>query len=405
MNALPDYAQALIDALSSVALLPSTEVVTLDHALHRVLAQDIVADRDLPPFNRAQMDGYAVRVADLVSSRSLPVASALSAGASMLGQTPAGHCVRIATGAPVPNDLDAVIEHERTDRGDLKNARVIFNVENPLAGRAIHPCGSDAQRGQVIVPSGTLLQAPQLGLAATVGYDTLTVRARPRVTILTSGDEVVPHGSVTTSLQPQQIRNSNGPMLLASLKCFGAGDCTSIHLPDDLGKTVSALRHALERSDLVVTVGGISAGERDFFPAAYSECGIALSLRGAAIQPGKPIAVGRNNEGRVLVGLPGNPVSVLACAHLFLWPVVRHMMGIASPLPWRLVNVAEAVKANQHRRAFRPATLLDQQNVAIPRWSGSGDLVHTAATDGLLELPIQDGEVPSGTPLRFLAWA
>jgi molybdopterin molybdotransferase len=401
---LPDYEQALVEALRPVEALKRIESVGLDQAVGRVLSNPVRADRDLPPFNRAQMDGYAVRAADLARSNVLPVESVVAAGASGQVEVPAGSCVRIATGAPLPEGLDTVIEHERTDRGDLHGGPVTFRVDAVVNGQAVHRCGSDAKAGQTLIASGTALHAAHIGIAAAVGCTTLQVCSAPRVAILTSGDEVVDPSTPTASLPAHHIRNSNGPMLQAMLPGFGAGGCTSIHVPDDRTVTISTVQSALEAHDLVITVGGVSAGERDYFPMAYQACGVSLSLHGASIQPGKPVAVGRNAGGSVIIGLPGNPVSVLACAHLFVWPIIRAMMRVTAALPWRSITLAEAVKANSRRRAFRPAVLLDQQSVVVPNWAGSGDLSHTAATHGLLELPIQSESVPKGAELRFLAW-
>jgi len=401
---LPDYEQALTEAMRSVHVLKRTEPVGLDHAVGRVLAEPVRADRDLPPFNRAQMDGYAVRASDLSTSKSLEVATVIPAGASGRVQVPPGTCVRIATGAPVPEGLDTVIEHERTDRGDLSGSPVKFNIDAVIPGQAVHQRGADARAGQTLIEVGTVLHAAHVGIAAAVGYANVLATARPSVTVLTSGDEVVDPATPTASLQNHQIRNSNGPLLLALLQRFGGGICTTLHVADDREATIAALGRAIETSDLVITVGGVSAGERDFFHVAYEACGVSLSLRGASIQPGKPVAVGRTTHGKVIVGLPGNPVSVLACAHLFVWPAVRRLMDIVEPLPWRLVTLAESVRANPHRRVFRPAALIDQQQAVVPKWAGSGDLAHTATTHGLLELPVQNGEVPKGTVRRFLDW-
>jgi len=404
MNALPDYEQALIEALRSVEISSRTETVALQQAVGRVLAEPVLADRDLPPFNRAQMDGYAVRAADLERSKSIPAGAVISAGTSGHVNIPPGHCARIATGAPVPDGLDTVIEHERTDRGDLTGRSVTFNVDRVMKGQAIHWRGADARSGQSLIAAGIELHAAHIGIAAAVGCTSLVMKMPPRVTVLTSGDEVVDPSTPTRSLLDHQIRNSNGPMLIKFLQRFGAGSCWSVHVPDDRDATIAALSHSLESSDLVITVGGVSEGERDYFPTAYESCSVSLSLHGASIQPGKPVTVGRTSRGTVLVGLPGNPVSVLACSHLFVWPVVRRMMGITAPLPWRMVTLADGVKANPHRRAFRPAVLIDQQHAMVPSWAGSGDLAHTAATHGLLELPVQTEPVAKGASLRFLAW-
>ena len=404
MTGLPDYAEALQRALSAVndAVISRTgpERIPLDRASGRVLALAVVADRDLPPFNRAMMDGYALRAADYSLSRPFPVAGEVPAGVAPDVHVPPGACVRIATGAALPDACDTVIQHEASDRGDP----VTFSLDRVEAGQAVHPRGADARTGDVLVPAGTLLAAQHLGIAAAIGTTSLDVRRRPRVAVLTSGDEVRPADTPLAQLQPHQIRNSNGVMAMDLLRQFGAESAASHHLPDQRESTLAAVRRAVESNDLVITIGGVSAGERDYFPEAFDDSRVQRFLVGAAIQPGRPIVVGRAESNVIIVALPGNPVSALACACLFIWPIVRAMLGLPSQLPWREIELAEAVKPNPHRRAFRPAIVRDDGRAVVPSWAGSGDLAHTCATHGLLELPVQDKPVAVSARLRFLAW-
>ncbi len=397
MTALPDYGEALQLALGAAHETGSTETLDLCDALGRVLREAIVADRDLPPFNRAQMDGYALRAAELRRYESFRVAGSVAAGQPANVRIPPGHCVAIATGAPLPDDADAVVPHEQSDRGEP----VRFRTTDLPPGHAVHPRGADARRGDTLVAAGTVLAPQHLGIAAAVGRQKLAVALRPRTLVLTSGDEVVPPGAAVAG---HQIRNSNAPMLVALLGRMGAEPIGHRHLPDQPGETSEALRGALAAADLVVTVGGVSAGERDCFPEAFRAHGIEIALRGAAIQPGRPVIVGRAPGGSLVVGLPGNPVSVLACACLFVWPIMRVMLGLEAALPWRPVELVERVTANPKRRAFRPAILEGQDRVRVPAWAGSGDLAHTSPTAGLVELPVQADAVPAGATLRFLPW-
>lgn len=405
MTALPDYADALARALGAVRPIGRSEFVPLHQASGRILAADVKADRDLPPFNRAQMDGYAVRAADVSRDREFAVVGTISAGMAANVEVPpgAGVCVAIATGAPLPNDIDAVIPHEQSDRGDRVAASrpVKFAVDSIAPGHAVHAKGSDAYAGDVLITAGTLMAAHHLGIAAAVGLADVSVRARPQTIVLTSGDEVVP---AANPVQQHQIRNSNGPMAAELLQRFGAEVIGARHVPDDREATVKSFRSAIGLAELVITIGGVSAGERDHFPAAFDACEVQRHLQGASIQPGRPVIVGTTKDGTVVVGLPGNPVSVLACSCLFVWPIVRAMLGLDSTLPWREVMLAEAVKPNANRRAFRPAIVREDGRVVVPSWAGSGDLVHTSPTHGLVELPVQAEPVAESTSLRFLAW-
>jgi molybdopterin molybdotransferase len=393
MSALPDYAEALRAALGATPPLGRAETLPLDRCSGRVLAEPVRADRELPPFDRAEMDGYALRAAEFAPDRAWRVVGTIAAGAAPALDVPAGCCVAIATGAALPPGLDAVIQHELSDRSDP----VRFSVAAVAPGRSVHRRAADARRDEVVLGPGTLLAAHHLAIAASVGCGTLAVRPRPRAIVLTSGDEVV---DVAAAPAPHQIRNSNAPLVLDLLRRMGAEPLRHEHVPDERPATERALRAALGEADLVVTIGGVSAGERDHFPTAMDACGVSRAVHGAAIQPGRPVLVGRAGA-TMVVGLPGNPVSVLACACLFLWPVLGRLLGLAGDLPWRATALASEVRPNPKRRAFRPHA---DGSASVPRWSGSGDLTHTAPTHGLVELPLQDANVPPGTTLRFLSF-
>jgi len=406
MTQLPDYADALQAALEPVTPIRETEAVSLGEAPGRVLAEPIVADRDLPPFNRAQMDGYALRASEFGMQEAWPVVATIAAGHGERVSVPPGSCAAIATGAVLPDDVDTVIQHEVSDRGDLQGEPVRFSIESIKSGHAVHPSGADAKAGDQLVAPGTLLMPHHLGIAATVGQSTLDVVRQPRAAVLTSGDEVV---SPEHHVHPHQIRNSNGPMLAALLARLGANVIAHHHLPDELDPTIRAVGEAIHTADLLITVGGVSAGDRDHFPAAFDEHTVNRVLHGASIQPGKPIFIGRaagsSATGCIVIGLPGNPVSALVCSTLFIQPIVRGMLGLKCDLSWREAVLSQAVKPNPSRRAFRPCVMhSDGRLVTVPDWAGSGDLCHTAPTTGIVELPVQAEYVAGGTSLRYLPW-
>lgn len=397
---LPDYDDALRTSLDCVSAICENESVELADASGRVLARDVIADRDLPPFHRAQMDGYAVRAGDIKPGCALPVAGMIAAGASPDVPVPAGSCVAIATGAAVPAGLDAVIPHEQSDRGEP----VRFTIDTIAKGSAIHPRGADAKAGDVLIQKGARLGAHHIGIAASVGAAKVSCVRRPRAVVLSSGDEV---RHLNESVLSHQIRNSNGPMIAQLLRSIGADPVGKDLLPDDLQKTKDAIAKYTNEVDLLITIGGISAGDRDHFPAAFESIGAKYYLHGAAIQPGKPIIVARGGapSGCVIVGLPGNPVSSLVCACLFIWPIVWKMLNCNTELPWRDVTLAEPVNTNPKRRAFRPAVLQrDNNSVIVPKWAGSGDLSHTSPSHGFVRLPVQPAPVASGETLSFLPW-
>ena len=402
---LPSYDEALGSVLARVAVLDD-ESVPLGGALGRVLNEDVAADRDQPPFDRSAMDGYAVRVGELAADQSHRIVATIPAGgvADPAIDLHAG-VARIATGAAVPAAYDAVIPVEQAQES-ADGQQVSFSTSEVKSGACIHPCGADAKTGQVLIPSGTLLGAPHIGIAAAVGAVMMTVKQKPCVSLITTGDEVRPPATASDALEMQHIRNSNGPMLEAMLRGLGTELMDHVHVVDDPQATRAAAEEALSKSDLIVTVGGVSAGRRDFLPSVWEELGLETIVKGVAIQPGKPVLVAqpKNNPEKLVIGLPGNPVSVWATAHLFVWPVVRAMLGLPAALPWRRVWLSHEIKPNPRREAFRPARLVGEtrDQVEMIHWQGSGDLVHTSGSHGFLRLPAQDQLLQPGSPVRFL---
>lgn len=397
MNSLPNYPEALEVGLSLVKPVCLSEQVLLEDAINRYLAVDIIADRDYPPFNRSQMDGYAVLAIEVNEGTSMKVLSEVSAGTSFEGVKEPNSCIAIATGAPVPDCFDAVVQHERTDNGCEV---VTFHCSDVPKGTSIHPQGVDAKTGDVLVSKLTQLKPQHIGIAASVGLHKVSVLSKPRVIVISSGDEVV-----TPEVTPlaHQIRNGNNPMVAAMFSSMGCDVVETPHVLDDLDATKKAIEEALDgRCDLVVTIGGISAGKCDYFPDAYEHAGVTIAVNGANIQPGKPIIIGQHTNA-VVLGLPGNPVSALACCCLFGCPIVRGMLGCQTTLPWQLAPLAKSVKPNPRRTVFRPCLLADGK-VNIPQWQGSGDLSHTAPTNGLAQLSPFDGELEVGTKVQCLAF-
>ncbi len=407
---LPGYDEALQRILDRATAL-GTRNVPLSEALGCVLRRDVVADRDQPPFDRSTMDGFAVLSGSLTSAR-WPIRGAAAAGASPESghrSLVPGTVMRIATGAPLPEGADAVIPVEQADIGpDADGAVATFSVASVDAWFNVHRRAADARVGQVVLSAGTLLGPHHLAVAATVGAATLCVAAAPRVALLTTGDELRPAEVVTEQLDPQQIRNSNGPMMAAFLKAAGAELVMQRHVVDEADHTVAAAREALSQAQCVITTGGVSAGQRDCLPDAWQSLGCRTVLHGVAIRPGKPLLVvtaASQGAATVVLGLPGNPVSVLATAHLFVWPLLLKMMGAETDpttLGWRSVTLADAVDAQAKREVFRAARLCGPSRAEVITWHGSGDLMHTAAADGFVRLPLQDGQVPRGTSVPFL---
>lgn len=413
---LPGYDDALELILPHAPQLQK-QPLSLNETLGRTLCRDILADCDQPRFDRSAMDGFALRHETFHQQTCYTTIGTAPAGAPIGSFSPRpNEIVRIATGAPVPHPFDAVIPIEQaTIRQDGSRERVQFLVDSCQPWQNVHRQASDAHRGQIVLHAGTIMAPNHIGIAATVGATLLEVTERPRITVLTTGDELRPVETATTQLEPQQIRNSNAPMLGAFFRALGVPVLKHMYVSDEPQKTLAAARKAMSQSHLVVTVGGVSAGQRDLLPWAWKKLGLKTVLHGIAIQPGRPVfvAIASTDEvegNKLIIGLPGNPVSVLATAHLILWPVLRRMFSSATDenkitqpiLPWRQVVVKKEVMPKAKRQVFRAARLLDDSTVSVITWHGSGDLMHTAAADGWLRLPLQDYPVQASTNLPFL---
>lgn len=385
-----DYTIALEQTLENVHPLPG-EVVDHGRAAGRVLRAPILADRDLPPCDRSRMDGYALRAADLHPDATMPVAGAIPAGSDGTLEVPAGSCVKIATGAPLPSGLDCVIEHERSDRGDP----VRFTLESAAAWRSVHRRGVDARAGERLLEAGCRLRPHHLGLLATVGMTRVEVTRPLRVGVLSSGDEVVP---ADTTPADHQVREGNAPMIAATLEGFGATIVHRAHVSDAPDATRAALLESLAACDLLVTIGGISAGERDLIRPTLESIGVRWRVRRARIKPGKPVHVGANDDGVQVVCLPGNPVSALVTAHLFCRPLAARLNGREDDAGWTRHPLASPVAGDPQRRSFRPARLDETGRIVVPAWQGSGDLAHLAECTGIVDL-----ESDTSTH-RYLDW-
>ncbi|MCH2146386.1 MAG: molybdopterin molybdotransferase MoeA [Phycisphaerales bacterium] len=389
-----DEAIAVID--ESIAPADQLEEVPLSECLHRTLARAVIADRPLPPFDRATMDGFAVVASDIQLGVTLPIDRTVSAGDACAVEGKSGMCVSIATGASVPDGFDAVVKHESTR---FIETEVEFLIDDVKPGTAIHPMGVDANANDVLIEPNTLLKHHHIGIAAAVGATSLTVRKSIRLCVISSGDELV-DGAETP--KTHEIRNSNGPMLLALFESMGCV-ASSKMMADDQGLTKAVLEEACSANDIVVTIGGISAGKKDFVIPALDALSAHHIFKGVAMQPGKPCYVGTCQDA-VVIGLPGNPVSALVCATLFGKAVLRKMMGLNATPKFSEVTLLNDVKPNPHRELFRPC-VQELTGVTIPEWQGSGDLVHTTNTTGIVRIPKQVDIVASGTTVCYLPWS
>jgi len=381
----------------------ATETIPLTDAIGRHVAEPIRLDRDHPPFDRATMDGIACRAADATPGAVLGIDRTIAAGTDPGTAPPPGAAVRIATGAAVPDGLDAVVERERLAALDEHRMRIELDDIRP--GRHVHPRGADGRRGDVVVAAGTWLGAITLGVAAACGHDRPVVARRPRLAIVATGDELrAPSDPLDGPGDAFRIRDGNRPMLILTCRDLGAEIVADRRVADDLDATTTTIADLLATVDLVITIGGVSAGDRDFVPAAADRLGLHAMLRGVRIQPGRPASAWCDSAGRLrLAALPGNSVSCLVTTHLLIRPWIDARLGRDPAAAWCTIRLAEPATPNPSRTACRPA-IATPSGAVVPAWNGSGDLPHVVGTHGLVRLPEQSTMIESGTELPWLPW-
>ncbi len=322
--------------------------VPLELSLDQILAQEIVAVMDSPPFDNSSMDGYAVRAAEAQAGARLRVAEWVQAAGTDLGlELASGEAIRLFTGAPLPQGADAVIMQEDVDRGG-DHITIREGVER---GENIRVRGGDVCTGQILLHRGELLTPLKIGLLASQGIPEVPVYAKPLVQIVTTGDEVVEPGA---PLLPGEIYNSNAPMLQTAVEQVGAVSGVS-HVIDDPASLRASLEGALRAADLVIVVGGVSVGERDFVKEVLAALGVVTEFWRINIKPGKPFLFGAHPDGTLVFGLPGNPVSAYVTFSLFVAPAIRRLLGHEiEPSSVGLGNLSGVAEEAMENREGRP---------------------------------------------------
>lgn len=365
-----------------------SEKVALPDALGRVLAQDIVADTDLPPFDRAQMDGYAVRAAETTNAPvSLRIAGESAAGKGWHHRLEEGHAVRIMTGAPVPEGADSVQQVELTH--ELKDGTVVELLEPVETGRSIVKRGAEIKAGELVLRPGLTINAPMMAVLAAFGYAQVEVARRPRVAVLATGSELV---SIDEQPGQDQIRDSNNYSISAYAESAGAVVQRFPLTRDETSLLTRQLAEAADNFDVVVTSGGVSMGVYDVTKNALKELGAEIFFERVALRPGKPIVFGRLQSGALVFGLPGNPVSVSVTFNLFTRTALLAMQGANEPvLKQETAVLARDVRGTMDRESYLPAQLTtndDGELIAFPlKWGGSSDFVSFALTTALVIIP------------------
>ncbi len=384
---------------------PATERVTLAAAAGRVLAETLRADGDQPPFARSTRDGFACRAAEASAHRPLAIAGTSRAGDPPSGPLPRGAVWEIMTGAPIPRGADAVImlEHVESAGSSAASSVRLLPPRTIKKGENIVLRGAQARKGDALLPAGTVIDAAQVALAASCGSAYLKVYARPRVAILSTGDELVP---IAAKPKPGQIRNSSSAMLAAMVAAAG-GEPWILPIARDTARSLDAAIARAAKADLLLITGGVSAGKFDLVEPALARAGARFHFTGVRMQPGKPVLFGelprgdtnpnqkpRSMQGRgtqCFLGLPGNPVSSAVTFLLFAAPILAALAGRIDHGPrFALARLAADVKTKPGLTRFLPAACTfsgPMPEVKLVAWQGSGDLAAMALANCYLVVP------------------
>ena len=371
----------------------------------RVLRTDLKADRDLPPFDRVTMDGYAVRASALARGLvRFRVEATQAAGMRPFTLGPADEsCVEVMTGAVLPEGSDCVIPYEEATR-EGEWAVVSAGADAAFPGRHVHRRGSDHRAGEVVVRAGVRLSGREIAVAASCGHPALTVTHSPKIGVISTGDELV---EVDAPVAAHQIRRSNDHAIRAALIKAGYPRADRFHLRDVRHEIEHMLWHILAEYDIVLITGGVSKGKFDFLPSELGRQGVKKIFQGVAQRPGKPFWFGLSGRLTPVFALPGNPVSAYTCLHRYVLPSLDHASGLTARPPL-MAALAEPVTFKPKLACLLPVRLSSgpgAELLAVPGpVNSSGDFAGLVETDGFVELPAGQDEFPAGYVAPFRGW-
>jgi len=404
----PAEAEALIR--QSIPTLP-TEDCPLTSALGRVLRAPILADRDLPPFDRVTMDGFAIRANPSASGAPTPSRRLRSIGFQAAGMRPLelgdeSTCVEIATGAVLPAGANAIVPYEDVERSGTSDEILIANPSAFPSGTFVHRRGSDAVAGAQLVPANTRLGGREIAVAASCGAKTLRVSLQPRIAVIATGDELADIDA--TDIAPHHQRRSNDYAVSAALNANGFTRVDRFHLRDVREEIVRSLKQWINEYDVLILSGGISKGKFDFLPSVLTELGVSKKLQGVAQRPGKPFWFGISSRTTPIFALPGNPVSTYTCFTRYVLPALRQMVALPDEMA-AFAALAEAVTFKYPLALLLPVRVESTQNGQLLAYpvspNTSGDFAGLIGTDGFVQLPPGAGTFAANQVVRFYRWA
>lgn len=375
-----------------------TEAMPFEQALNRALAEDLKADRDLPPFNRVTMDGIAVLYTAIASGINIfRVKSTQAAGDEPTGIDELDQCIEIMTGAALHDSVDTVIRYEDLD---IKNGLATLTKADFKKAQNVHFKGKDKNAGDVVAFAGQKITPAIISLAASVGKSYLLVSKLPKIVIISSGDELVDVADTPTAYQ---IRRSNNYTVKAALANYGF-PADMLHIPDDADIIGQQIQNCLQNYGVLLLSGGISMGKFDYIPQALEDLQVTKLFHKVQQRPGKPFWFGKHNNGAIVFAFPGNPVATFMCLHRYCFPWLDATFGMRQKAPMYAVLGSDLNFKPQLQYFLQVKLNFNQQGslVASPvEGNGSGDFANLADTDAFMELPMERNEFKKGEAFRI----
>ena len=394
-------AEALAKVLAAMPVWPA-EVSDIATAPGKILRQTIVAERDQPPFDRVMMDGIAVAHADYAKGqRSFPVQATQMAGEPAKRLEP-GCCIEIMTGATLPDGADSIVPVERVE---VVGGKAVLEDGYAIEERQfVHPRASDYAEGTELLAPGRRISPMDIAVIASAGQAEVKTTRSPVIRIVSTGDELVPAGQ---PIAAHQVRQSNGPAIVAMLASHGYRNTQHDHIVDERRILEERIAAHIEAADVIVLSGGVSMGKADYVPDVLAKLGVEIVFHKVSQRPGRPMWFGMVPGGKSVFALPGNPVSALVCCRQYVIPALNRASGMAAPLP-EFASLAGDVRFEPDLTCFQPVKLVSNaaaQVLAMPvKTNTSGDFAALSGTDGYAELPQDKSFFPTGTTVRLYRW-
>lgn len=385
------------EIIQSVPAVVRPETVPLNHAVNRVLAEEVTADRDLPPFNRVAMDGFAVDSRGFSPGKRYTVAGMQAAGDDPLLLAHPDTCIEIMTGAVLPGGADAVIPYEWGTANETTFTPHPHITITPWMN--VHRKGTDARQGETILATGTVISPAEVAVLASVGKALVNVYAFPATALVSTGNELVP---VQARPLAHQIRQSNTPALQAAMATMG-WKVDLFHFKDDYNHLYTSIENLLGQYDVLIVTGGVSKGKFDYLPQVLEKLKVKKLFHSVAQKPGKPFWYGHRPDGKVVFALPGNPVSAHLCFYRYIRPWILRSMKVT--VPGVQAMLASEVRFEPPLTYFLQVQIRTEQGVlrAFPvAGHGSGDFINLKNVHGFLELPANQNEFKSGEAYTFI---